>query len=235
MKMSVKKKIAWVIVFAIAMGILEGVVVVYLRELFYPSGFSFPLVRIPDRIALAEILREATTVIMLIAIGVLAGTSGTQRFSFFLLAFGTWDIVYYILLYAAVGWPSSPGDWDILFLIPFPWVGPVWAPCLLSALMIAGSLRVIRLLENNPQRRPARMHWTAAIGGAAICLGAFLQDYLVFAHRTHGLHKLLSDEALEGFSHYVPTSFNTILFLCGFILMTASLLHFIIQSKRHEN
>ena len=33
----------WLTVFAIAMGFLETTVVVYLREILYPNGFSFPL------------------------------------------------------------------------------------------------------------------------------------------------------------------------------------------------
>ena len=37
------KKIGIVAIFAIAMGFLEAVIVIYLRKIYYPLGFNFPL------------------------------------------------------------------------------------------------------------------------------------------------------------------------------------------------
>jgi hypothetical protein len=37
------KTIIWLAVFSMAMGYLESAVVVYLRKLYYPDGFKFPL------------------------------------------------------------------------------------------------------------------------------------------------------------------------------------------------
>ncbi|MDQ3016493.1 MAG: hypothetical protein M3R25_07230 [Bacteroidota bacterium] len=121
----INKLIIYVIVFAIAMGFMESAIVIYLRELFYPEGFRFPLIPIPHRLAVVEILREAVTVIMLICVGYFAGRNKVQRFAFFGLAFAIWDLFYYIFLYAFLGWPESIFTCDILFLIPVPWVGPV--------------------------------------------------------------------------------------------------------------
>ena len=125
----VKKTLCVVTVFAVAMGFLEAAVVVYLRLHFYPNGFSFPLAVIPDNILLVEVVRELATIVMLAAIGWLAGQGFLLRFSFFSLAFGIWDISYYIFLKITLDWPASLLTDDILFLIPLPWVGPVACAC----------------------------------------------------------------------------------------------------------
>lgn len=138
-----RSTIIWVAVFGLAMGYLEAVVVVYLREIYYPGGFSFPLVPISVRDLWVEIGREAATLVMLLMIGVLSGKSARQRFAFFLLVFGIWDIAYYLFLKLILAWPVGLGVADILFLIPVPWVGPVWAPIVLSASMILLSLVIL--------------------------------------------------------------------------------------------
>lgn len=130
--------------FGLAMGYLEAVVVVYLREIYYPGGFRFPLVPISVRDLWVEIGREAATLVMLLMIGMLTGKSARRRFAFFLLVFGVWDIAYYLFLKLILGWPGAMGVPDILFLIPVPWVGPVWAPVILSVSMIVLSLVILR-------------------------------------------------------------------------------------------
>src|SRR6218665_2831025 len=140
---SLKKTLFWVSAFAVAMGFLESAVVIYLRAIYYKTGFDFPLTPMDPALAKVELLREAATVIMLVGIGYLAGTTRLQRFAFFCLSFAIWDIFYYVFLYLFLGWPTSLFTWDILFLIPLPWIGPVWAPCLLALLMIIGSLLII--------------------------------------------------------------------------------------------
>lgn len=132
-----------VAIFGLAMGYLEAVVVVYLREIYYPGGFRFPLVPISVRDLWVEIGREAATLVMLLTIGMLSGKSARRRFAFFLLVFGVWDIAYYLFLKLILGWPAGLGVPDILFLIPVPWVGPVWAPLILSVSMIVLSLVIL--------------------------------------------------------------------------------------------
>ena len=57
-----------VVVFSIAFGYIEAAVVVYLRQIFYPEGFTFPITLFDDidtltrRILLTEIGREAATI-----------------------------------------------------------------------------------------------------------------------------------------------------------------------------
>jgi len=126
----------WITFFAIAMAFVESAVVVYLRELYYPEGFNFPLVLLPGRIALTEFLREIATLIMLLGIGFLAGRNFRQRFAWFIYSFAIWDIFYYVFLKLILDWPSSWLTWDILFLIPVIWTGPVLAPVLVSLTMI---------------------------------------------------------------------------------------------------
>ena len=131
-----RRTLLLVCIFSIAMGFLESAVVIYLRELYYPSGFKFPLIALPANITLVEIIREASTMIMLVLIGFFAGKNTTQRFSFFLFSFAVWDIFYYLFLKVFTGWPESLFTWDLLFLIPLPWIGPVITPCILSLTMI---------------------------------------------------------------------------------------------------
>ena len=125
---STTQRITVVSLFAITLGFLEAIVVVYLREIFYPAGFQFPLVLLPHEFYNIEILREITTIVLLACVGLLAGKTRYEKFGWFLLAFGIWDIFYYVGLKLALGWPPSFMTWDILFLIPVSWIGPVLAP-----------------------------------------------------------------------------------------------------------
>ena len=104
--------------FGIAMGFVEAAVVVYLREIIYPEGFCFPLKEIPSNLLFVETAREVATIIMLIAIALLAGRTLDEKISYFLYSFGIWDIFYYIWLKVTLNWPPSLLTKDILFLIP---------------------------------------------------------------------------------------------------------------------
>lgn len=95
MNSQTKKTLIWISLFAIAMGFLETSVVVYLRELYYPRGFKFPLVIIPNKIAVVEFWREIATIVMLVGAGIIAGKTRLSRFAYFIIAFAIWDIFYY--------------------------------------------------------------------------------------------------------------------------------------------
>ncbi len=193
-KLTVTRKALVLGLFALAMGYLEAAVVVYLRQIYYPGGFAFPLNgTIP--ILLVEWGREAATLVMLASIAWLSGKSRLERFSWFLFVFGVWDICYYLGLKALLGWPPSLLTWDILFLIPIPWVAPVLAPVLVAALMIALGLGYVNLDRAGRAVRGNLVDWlTVAIGATAILL-SFLSDYgLVVARRAD-------------FAAHVPTSY----------------------------
>src|SRR3954469_1665214 len=143
----------WITLFAIAMGILEGAVVVYLRRLYFPGGFRFPMQFVEADITVVELWREIATIIMLAAVGVLAGRTRSERFAWFIYCFGIWDLVYYATLKLALGWPESWLTWDILFLIPVPWAGPVLAPCIVAATMCGIALTAVQLTDRRVDAR----------------------------------------------------------------------------------
>src|SRR3954464_1183341 len=132
----VNKTLVWVTIYSIAMGFLETAVVIYLRKLYYPHGFSFPLAPVHNDIAVVELWRELATLFMLISIGILTGRNKAEKFAYFLYSFAVWDICYYVFLWVFINWPGSLMTWDILFLLPVPWVGPVITPCIIAVTMI---------------------------------------------------------------------------------------------------
>lgn len=124
----------------ISFGFIESSVVVYLRKLYYPEPSLFPLKEIPKDILIVETLREFSTLILIFSASVLSGRTKTTKIASFFYIFGIWDIFYYIFLYLFIKWPKSFYDWDVLFLIPFPWVSPVYAPVLCSLSFITFSI-----------------------------------------------------------------------------------------------
>ena len=120
--------------FAAAFGYVEGAVAHYLRIHFYPQGFgtNLELKVIDTHTLFVEIGREFATMVMLVTVAMLSKGSRLRKFANFIYIFGIWDIFYYISLYVFEGWPPSIISWDVLFLIPVPWFGPVLAPVLLS-------------------------------------------------------------------------------------------------------
>ena len=165
--------------FAVAMGLLEAAVIVYLRELYHPGGFLFPLQPLPAHMASTEMGREVATVVMIWAVAHLSGRSGRDRFAAFAFVFGIWDIFYYIWLKVLIGWPEGLLDPDILFLIPLPWVGPVLAPVLVSIVLILLSfnLRPPGACPG-PPARVNRSDWALYLAGAALVIWTFMEPNL---------------------------------------------------------
>lgn len=176
------RRILWVVLFSVAMAVVEAAIVVYLRQLYYPEGFGFPLKLIDLTTFVIELTREAATVIMLCAVGTLAGRCFWERFAYFLLAFGVWDIAYYLWLKIFVNWPASLFDWDILFLLPLPWIGPVIAPCSIAVIMIAIGLAIIRLHARGLGFRPTCLSWILVLAATGILLYSFMHDLPATLH-----------------------------------------------------
>ena len=166
----IKQKLIISALFAIAMAYLEATVVVYLREIYYPAGFSFPLVDIPQFILFVETGREAATIVMLWAIALLTGTDKRSSFAYFAFNFGVWDIWYYIWLKILVNWPQTLLDWDVLFLIPLPWIAPVLAPVIVSLCLIGTAV----CLLNYENLRLSRIDWFLEILSGIVIIGSFL-------------------------------------------------------------
>jgi len=117
---------------------LEAVVVVYIRRIMdiVPTPQNLDpqaLAQVPDWLISTEQTREAATIVMLVALALLAGHTRVQKLAVFLFTFGVWDIFYYISLKALIDWPASLAAMDCLFLIPQPWYAPVWVPVVISA------------------------------------------------------------------------------------------------------
>jgi hypothetical protein len=163
-------------VFAIAFAFVESSVVVYLRALYYPDGFRFPLALMEIPRFQIELAREAATMVMLGAVAFLAGTRAWERFGYFLVAFGVWDIFYYVWLKLLLGWPATVTDWDVLFLIPLPWIGPVIAPVLLSLVMIGGGITMVVRMMSGEGFHFGRGSWVLSVVATLILVLSFVSD-----------------------------------------------------------
>jgi hypothetical protein len=168
-----------VIVYGVAMGFLEAVVVVYLRAAIGLTPAGLVPAYDPatfDAFAGVEIARELATLVMIGAVGWLAGRSGLERLAWAAVAFGVWDIVYYLGLRITVGWPPSLGTLDVLFLVPTPWIGPVWAPILASVALVAFGLAAARRLRAGQPIIISPWRVIGALAGAALVIFGFVVD-----------------------------------------------------------
>jgi hypothetical protein len=204
--------------FSIAMAALESAVVVYLRALYYPDGFTVAMKMIDQKILLIEIAREAATVVMLMGVGWLAGKNFKDRFAYFLLSFAVWDIFYYLWLKVFINWPTSMFEWDILFLIPFTWLGPVLAPVICSVTMILLSLVI---LKSNKQLTIGL--WSLLIVGSAVILYTFLKDYgnIIISNGFDYSTIMQNKDFIAIASAYIPQSYSWEFFAFGEILILA--------------
>ncbi len=143
-------RLTLILFFSCAMGLLEAICVIYLRRLILPEGAGNG--RPPQALGRhVELIREASTIIMLAATAWLAGANIRSRIAAFFVMFGIWDILYYAGLWGLAGWPKFWLQWDCLFLIPRPWYGPVLAPILISIFFIF-SCGIVFLLEEHGNR-----------------------------------------------------------------------------------
>ena len=205
-----------VVVFAIAMAWVESAVVYYLRtminriEPYQPN--PLPVI---GGLGPAEMVREAATLIMLFTVGVLAGRTWRSRLGYSAVAFGVWDIFYYVFLKVMCGWPNSLLDWDILFLLPLPWWGPVLAPVLIALLMIGWGTLASRYGRVRVPVASSVTAWGVAAIGAVLALGLFMADSLRVA-----------DGGVNAIRVVLPQHFNWWLFLVALALMATPLLDF---------
>lgn len=219
MKRNAVNTLVFVTIFSIAMGYLESAVVVYIRALYYPEGFAFPLKEISEQIAVTEIIREATTMIMLLSISILASSKATERFAYFILSFAIWDIFYYVFLKFLLGWPESFLTWDILFMLPVSWVGPVTAPIINSLMMIGLALAIIFFSSKKQKAAIAKGEWILLITGSLVVIYAYTEEFTRFMLEKFSLSDLLSGmaakEVLKYACSYIPRIFRWDIFFAG--------------------
>jgi hypothetical protein len=190
--------------FAVAMAHVEAMIVVYLRRLYYPEGFVFPLVIIDASTMRLELMREAFTMVMLATFGLAAGRTRAGKFAYFLIGFGLWDIFYYVWLKIILNWPASWFTWDVLFLIPIPWVGPVLAPITVACTMIGMGLTLLWLETQGPVLPASKRVWLFQIVAALVIILSFTID-VVPRLDAEGSH----------LAQWVPTSYRWWMLMLG--------------------
>ncbi|MGH7970869.1 MAG: hypothetical protein ACREIC_19285 [Limisphaerales bacterium] len=206
-----------VAVYAVAMAWVEAAVVFYLRTMV---GRLDPYQ--PDPLPMmgglgeAELVREAATLLMLLTVGILAGNTWRRRLGYSAISFGLWDIFYYVFLRVLCGRPHSLADWDILFLLPLPWWGPVWAPVSIACLMILWGTLVIFCQETHPPLAGRKIAWAVNSLGIALALCVFMTD----TARVAG-------QGTEAVRAVLPKTFNWPLFGIALGLMAAPILQMV--------
>ena len=203
----------WLIVvaFAVAMAWVESSSVYDLRALIDRlepfQADPLPMVGVVEQV---ELVREAATMVMLLTVGALAGRTWRTRLAYTAIAFGVWDIFYYVFLRVISGWPRSPLDWDVLFLLPLPWWGPVLAPVGIALLMIVGGTLLTARPAGDPSGRSLTAAWFACWLGVALALYVFMADAIRVVNK-----------GLDATRTVLPTTFNWPLFAVAFALMAA--------------
>lgn len=200
-----------VVVYAAAMALVEAAVVAYLRTLIgSPDPYRAGALAVPEWMMRTEIAREAATLVMLGTVAWLAGRDWRAKLGYFLIAFGVWDIFYYLFLGPISGWPRSLLAWDVLFLIPLPWWGPVVAPVSIAVLMVVLGTQITQSGKQGSPPWPSLLAWLLCIAGTLIALYVFMAD---------AIHAPNWDA--ETLNSILPVSFNWPVFIAALALMAA--------------
>src|SRR4051812_34802098 len=215
--LSERTRLAIVAAFAIAMAWVEAASVFYIRTLVdrvepYQAS-PLPLGAMSAALGAVELWREAATLVMIAMVGLLAGSTWRRRAGYAAVAFGVWDIFYYVFLRFISGWPRTLLDWDILFLLPLPWWGPVLAPISIASLMIVwGALATQSATADDTVI--GRWSWALGSTGIVLALAVFMMD----------AWRALPD-GREAVQQVLPTSFNWPLFWVAWLMMATPALH----------
>ncbi len=199
--------------YAVAMGYVEAALVIYLREMLFGNALQlFPLRALDPHLAIIEITREAMTIIMLAAVAYLAGKNRFDRVMYFIYSFAIWDIFYYVVLKAAVGWPPSIFTFDVLFLIPVMWVGPVITPVMIALLLAFTSAVLVKIHSKVPDLRIKPGNISVFAAGCIVVLYSF----------TSQVFHILYLSGSKGLEDYTPKTFDWLIFWIGYITMCAA-------------
>lgn len=220
------KKVPAVVLWAVGFAFVESAVVEYLRALYYPlsaGGFTFPVLTLEQikamgedhwRRLLIELGREAATLVMLAAVANAAAGNRREAWAHFLIAFGVWDIFYYVWLKLFIDWPADFATWDLLFLLPVPWVSPVAAPLIVSAVMIGSGLTVLTYEARGRPLMAGMRDWALITLGGVVVIVSFCWD---------------SGNIMAG---GLPAQFNWPLFFAGLILSLTTFVTVVLRSRR---
>lgn len=205
----------FVVTFAAGMAWVEAACVYYLRVMVDRIE-PYQLDPLPFRGNLGdvELVREAATLLMLAMIGMLAGRAWRARLGYAAIAFGAWDILYYVFLRVMSGWPASVFDWDILFLLPLPWWGPVLAPVCIAVAMIVWGTLVTQWHDRIPATRLTHASWGICGAGVLLALGIFMADAIRAV-----------PAGADAIRQVLPAPFNWPVFGAALLLMITPLAH----------
>jgi hypothetical protein len=208
-----RERVRWfvVVAFAVAMAWVEAATVYYLRVLVDRiDPYQANPIPMGGLLVQIELVRETATLVMLATVGLLAGRTRYARAGYTAVAFGAWDIFYYVFLRMMGGWPRSIFDWDVLFLLPLPWWGPVLAPVCIAALMIVGGTLASQAMVRPRATSLTRTLWGLHALGIALALVVFMADSLRAV-----------DRGLAAAAAVLPVAFNWPMFGLAFTLMAA--------------
>lgn len=214
-----QQKIVWLTVFAICMANVEASLVVHLRSIYYSNNplEIFPLKLLSHRDLYIELFRELSTIAMILSVSLLSVPERYRQFGVFLFVFGLWDIFYYIWLKIMIGWPVSWMEWDVLFLIPWPWLAPWISAACIAILMVAGG---VRILVSTRISGFDLIGMLLLISGVLICLASFLLPAWP-----------LLEQGEVAFKNYMPGSFSWPVYISGYALMAGGLWT-VVQEKK---
>src|SRR5262245_26421904 len=220
--LSERTRWAIVMAFATAMAVVEAASVYYIRALVdrvepYQAD-PLPLDTMHGALGNVELWREAATLVMIAALGLLAGRTWRHRAAYAALAFGVWDIFYYVFLRLISGWPRTLLDWDILFLLPLPWWGPVLAPVSIALVMILWGTLATQSADSANDGR-----WACALAAIGIVLA--LAVFMIDAWRA-------LPNGRDAMLRVLPTRFNWALFWVALLLMASPALRRVSSSPR---
>ena len=178
-RLSFRATLIAVVAYAVAMALVEAAVVVYLQlALGGQVGAVLPL-RPPGEagsLVSIEAAREIATIVMIGVVGTLAGRSRLERLAWAAVVFGMWDVGYYAWLHVISGWPASLETLDVLFLLPVPWVGPVWSPIVVSLALVLVGVAAARALRSGQRIRLRGRDWLAGLAGGLLVVGSYVLD-----------------------------------------------------------
>jgi hypothetical protein len=190
------RTVAGLLLFALAFGYVEAAVVTYLNAIYMPLRAHFypalPKTELFPLLSLdqlrdsgaeytthlkTEVVRELATLLMLAGVALAMTRNLREWAAAFLVSFGTWDLSFYLFLNLLSNWPTSLLDWDLLFLVPLPWVGPILAPVLVSISMIVTGFIVWWREYGGRAVQISGMRWASILFGGLIIVVAFVYDY----------------------------------------------------------
>ena len=208
--------LTYVFFLSLAFAWVESSVVVYLRAIYYPMGFHFPIKRHYDLLLVIELIREFATIIIMISLSALLSKKFWEGFAYFLIIFGIWDIFFYVWLKVSINWPDSLFTPDILFLIPIPWIAPVLSPILVSLVMIIIGVDLLRFYQKGILLKPKLLHWIFVLTGTVFILYTYMCDIDA------------------GFHEKYPQPYNWLLFSLGITLYLIAQTHLHRYSKTKQ-